>query len=76
TAYLLKNLQGEYYNVTYKELQADIRALGTALWSMDLHGKKIAVMGKNSYQWSISYLAVTCGLGVIVPIDKELLFSD
>lgn len=76
TAYMLKNSQGEYYNVTYKQLQADIRALGTALWSMGYKGEKIAVMGKNSYKWSVSYLAVTSGLGVIVPIDKELLFED
>lgn len=76
TAYMLKDSKGEYYNVTYKELQADIRALGTALWSMGLQNQKIAVMGKNSYEWAITYLAVTCGLGVIVPIDKELLFSD
>ena len=76
TAYMLKNSDGEYYNVTYKELREDIRALGTAFWSMGLKGEKIAVMGKNSYKWAISYLAVTSGLGVIVPIDKELLFSD
>ncbi len=75
-AYMLKNSQGEYYDVTYRQLQADIRALGTALWSMGLKDKKIAVMGKNSYKWAVSYLAVTSGLGVIVPIDKELLFAD
>lgn len=75
-AYMLKDSKGEYYDVSYRQLQADIRALGTALWSMGLKGKKVAVMGKNSYKWAVSYLAVTSGLGVIVPIDKELLFTD
>ena len=27
-------------------------------------------MGKNSYNWSISYLAVAI-IGIVVPIDKE-----
>lgn len=76
TAYMLKNSDGEYYNVTYKQFQEEVKELGTALWSLGLNGKKVAVMGKNSYQWELSYLAITCGLGVVVPIDKELLFTD
>lgn len=75
-AFMLKNKQGEYYNVTYNELQRDIQTLGTALWDMGYKDQKIAVMGANSYKWGITYLAVTSGLGVIVPIDKELLFDD
>lgn len=37
--------------------------------------KKIAVMGKNSYHWAISYMAASI-IGVVVPIDKELHNSD
>lgn len=67
---------GEIYSVTYRELLNTVNALGTALCSMGLRGEKIAVMGKNSPQWCCAYLAVTCGTGVVVPMDKELMPDD
>ncbi len=63
---------GEYKGTTYKDAFADINGLGTALIAGGLKGKRIAVIGVNSYEWAISYLAVVCGVGVVVPIDKEL----
>lgn len=75
-AFKLKNSDGEYYDVSYGRFKADIDNLGTALLDMGLKGKKIAVMSANRYEWATTYLAVTCGVGVIVPIDKELLFDD
>ncbi len=39
---------------------------------MGLKGKRIAVIGENRYEWGISYLAVTCGTGIVVPLDKAL----
>ena len=34
--------------------------------------KRIAVMGQGCYEWIVTYLAVMNGIGIIVPIDKEL----
>ena len=45
---------------------------GTAFCRMGLKGEKIAVIGENSYQWVVTYLATINGTGVIVPIDREL----
>jgi len=39
---------------------------------MGLKGKKIAVIGENSYPWVVTYLATVNGTGVVVPLDKEL----
>lgn len=75
-AFKLKNEAGEYYDVSYPAFQADVYALGTMLIELGLHGKKIAVIGHNCYEWCVSYLAVTCGTGVVVPIDKELPACD
>jgi long-chain acyl-CoA synthetase len=75
-AFKLKNVQGEYYDVSYKEFQQDIRALGTSLLARGKKGERIAVIGKNSYKWCTAYLAVASGIGIIVPIDKELQFED
>ena len=37
-----------------------------------MRGRKIAVIGENSYYWAISYFAIANGVGVVVPIDREL----
>ena len=62
----------EYRRIIYKEFREEVDRLGTALTELGLKGAKIGVIGENRYEWCLSYLAVTCGCGVIVPIDKEL----
>ena len=71
-AFLYHDGKSKITEVTYREAVEDIKALATYLNSQGLEGKKIAVSGKNSYGWAITYLAVTCGTGIIVPIDKDL----
>ena len=39
---------------------------------MGLKGSKIAVVGETSYHWFLTYFATVCGVGVIVPLDKNL----
>jgi hypothetical protein len=62
--------------VTYREAYNDVRAFAAYLNSLGLSGKKIGIMGKNGYPWALTYLAVTCGVGVIVPIDRELVMAE
>ena len=57
---------------TYNELLIDINGLGTAFVKRGMKGKKIAIIGENSYKWVVSYFAVVNGTGVVVPIDREL----
>lgn len=45
---------------------------GTALIKLGLKGKRIAIIGENRYEWGLSYLAITCGTGIVVPLDKSL----
>lgn len=62
-----------FKEITYSELKDDVISLATALVSKyNLKGKKVAVIGENSYKWYVTYMAVTTGVGVIVPLDKEL----
>ena len=58
--------------ISYKEFMDDINSLGTALVEMGLKGKRIAVIGENRYEWELAYLAIACGAGVVVPLDKAL----
>jgi len=72
-AFLVKpRTGGDYVPVSFKKFKEDIDALGTALMSLDLKGKKIALIGENRYEWATSYLAACNGTGIIVPLDKEL----
>ena len=68
----LQKVDGSYRTYSYARLKNDVFALGTALAKNGFSGKKVIVTGENSYEWCLSYLAVTCGLGVVVPVDKEI----
>lgn len=57
---------------TYAEVLADVKDFSAYLNMLGFEGKTIAVVGKNSYAWALSYLAVSCGCGVILPLDKDL----
>ncbi|MBQ8310979.1 MAG: AMP-binding protein [Clostridia bacterium] len=61
-----------YEEFTYRRYGADVEALGTALCARGLSGKQIIVIGENCYAWVTSYLSVICGVGVVVPVDKEI----
>lgn len=72
-AYLQKwDPKGEFQETTYRQALEDVNGLGTALLARGLGGKRVAVIGENCYQWCSTYLAVTGGVGCIVPLDKEL----
>jgi long-subunit acyl-CoA synthetase (AMP-forming) len=73
TAFYVKDEHDTPYRpISYRQTGADVDALGTALAARGFAGKRVAVIGENCYQWAVSYLAVVCGLGVVVPLDKEL----
>lgn len=62
--------------ITYARLRFDIRSLGTALMHRGLNGKKLILIGDNCYHWALAYLTSLCGLGVVIPIDKEAPAED
>lgn len=65
-----------FVTTSYRKFYDDVCAFGTALLDLGLKGQKIAVVGRHSYEWSVAYMAVVCGLGVVVPIDKELPLQE
>ncbi len=72
-AFLVKNGPGgKYLPITFNQLNQEMDALGTAMFELGLCGKKIAVIGENRYEWVLTYLTVVNGIGVIVPLDREL----
>jgi len=62
----------EYVCKTFSNFKKDVEGLATSLLTMELQGKKVAVISSNRYEWCTTYLAVTTAGMVIVPLDKAL----
>lgn len=62
-----------FVEITYSEFRKDVTNLGSAMIEkLNLKDEKIVIIGENSYEWAVSYIAVLCGAGIAVPMDKEL----
>ena len=62
----------DYITKTYEDFQNDVQAFSTSLLQLGLENKKVALISDNRYEWCTTYLAVTTGNMVIVPLDKAL----
>ena len=71
-----KDKEVTYENITYKKLLQDINAFGTKLYEMGFKNKRIAVVGRNRYEWVVTHLANLLGGIVSVPLDKELQVDE
>ncbi len=66
-----------YTTITYKEYGEDVIGLGTALTKyLKLKDKRVIIIGETQYGWYISYMAMLCGVGIAVPVDKELPINE
>lgn len=78
-AFILKHKKDKeitYENITYKKLLEDINAFGTKLYEMGFKNKRIAIVGRNRYEWVVAHLANLLGGIVSVPLDKELQVDE
>lgn len=71
TAYQIRTREN-YKNITYKQFYDDVCNLAAAIHSHDLRGVHVALLGENSYDWVVTYIATVVSGCTIVPIDKEL----
>lgn len=65
-----------YENVSYQRLLEDINKLGTALYDMKFNGKRVAIIGKNRYEWALAHLSNLLGGITSVPLDKDLQYDE
>lgn len=75
TAFIIKQKEGKevkYKNITYREFKDQNNYLGTALINLGLKDKRVAIIGKNRYEWALTYVTVLNGVGITVPLDKGL----
>ena len=57
---------------TYHDLKEDINAFGTWMYKNKIKDKHVAIIGKNSYEWLVAFLACVNGGNVAVAVDKSL----
>lgn len=50
--------------------------MSTALLNLGLENEKVILVGNNRYEWCVSYLAITTGNMVVVPLDRALPESE
>lgn len=61
---------------TYKEVYQEVRWLATYMLKRGVRNRKIALMGENSYQWLICYLATIISGNTAVLLAKEFSASE
>lgn len=78
-AFIVKHQEGKnktYENITYKMLLEQINALGTKLYDLELKNKRIAILGRNRYEWALGHLTSLLGGIVSIPLDKDLQIDE
>ena len=78
-AFIIKHKNGDkvtYENKTYKNLLEDINSFGTKLYDLGYKNKRIAVVGRNRYEWVVAHLSNLLGGMVSIPLDKELQVDE
>lgn len=63
----------KFTEMSFGKFHDDVTGLGTGLDKvLNLKGKPVVIIGENTYQWYVSYMAMLCSEGIAVPVDKEL----
>ena len=66
----------KYRDITYAKFYEECKEFGTGLIDLGFENERIAILGRNSYKWSVSYVSISCGVGITVPLDKELQYEE
>ena len=78
-AFISKHQDGKnktYENITCKAFLKQINSLGTKLYDMGLKSKRIAILGRNRYEWALGHLTSLLGGIVSIPLDKDLQIDE
>ncbi len=79
TAFTIKHKKEKevsYENVSYTRLLEEVNQLGTKFYNLGYQNKRVAIVGRNRYEWVITHLANLLGGMVSIPLDKELQVDE
>ena len=66
------NRNGNIVHYTARELYNEVMSLGNGLLEAGLGGAHIAIIAPNSCRYVIADLCISSGVGVVVPMDRDL----
>lgn len=73
TAFLVKDKKGGAYQpIKFSTYNNDVESFGTGLHDLGLAGCRVAIIAETRYEWYVAYMATVNGVGIIIPLDKEL----
>lgn len=71
--YEKNNPKVKFEEISFGQFRKDVIGFGTALNEiLHLKNSKIVVIGETNYHWYVSYMSILCGVGIFVPVDKDL----
>ena len=79
SAFVIKKKDKEktsYINISYKQLLNDVNALGCSLFNLGYKDTRVAIIGKNRYEWILTHLSSVMGSNVSIPLDKDLQLEE
>lgn len=79
TAFVKKyknNKEVSYENISYTKLLEEINYLGTKFYDLGYQNKRVAIVGRNCYEWVLTHLSNLLGGMVSIPLDKELQVDE
>ena len=75
-AFIIKNPDKTYKEITYKMLEEIVKGFGQGMIDKGYKRKRIAIIGKNRYEWMVAYIGTINGVGISVPLDKGLTEAE
>lgn len=79
TAFVIKHKKEKgvsYENVSYTRVLEEVNYLGSKFYDLGYQNKRVAIVGRNCYEWVITHLANLLGGIVSIPLDKELQVEE
>ncbi len=79
TAFIIKHKKEKeitYENISYTRLLEDVNQLGTKFYELGYENKRVAIVGRNRYEWVMTHLTNLLGGMVSIPLDKELQVEE
>ena len=64
--------KGNCYNKTYLEFCAEVRSVSEWIASRKAASRHIGILGENSYDWLVMFMAVICSGNAAVALDKDM----
>ncbi len=79
TAFTIKHKKEKevsYEEISYTRLLKEVNQLGTKFYNLGYQNKRVAIVGRNRYEWVMTHLANLLGGILSIPLDKELQVDE